>query len=216
MPESSDLKRIGRYNIERVLGEGAMGVVYEGNDTRLHRKVAIKTILKSALDSESAKEYSMRFAREAQAVARLNHPNIVQVFDFAEEGDVAYIVMEMVRGRELRPSSTRRSASTSRRWCTSWASCASRFLRGLRGRRRRYNDDVRVETEAIRDKSGKPLAATVRGPVVDQNGLPIHITQLAQALEEGAESVRPQRVRTKREETEPRNLLDLLRFDGKR
>jgi len=44
----------------------------------------------------------MRFAREAQAVARLNHPNIVQVFDFAEEGDVAYIVMEMVRGRELK------------------------------------------------------------------------------------------------------------------
>ena len=102
MPETSDLKRIGRYDIDRVLGEGAMGVVYEGNDGRLHRKVAIKTILKSALDSDSAKEYSMRFAREAQAVARLNHPNIVQVFDFAEEGDVAYIVMEMVRGRELK------------------------------------------------------------------------------------------------------------------
>jgi len=94
--------RIGRYDIERVLGEGAMGVVYAGRDTRLHRKVAIKTILKSALDSSSAKEYSMRFAREAQAVARLNHPNIVQVFDFAEEGDVAYIVMEMVHGRELK------------------------------------------------------------------------------------------------------------------
>jgi serine/threonine protein kinase len=102
MPESTDLKRIGRYDIERVLGEGAMGVVYEGNDTRLHRKVAIKTILKSALDSESAREYSQRFAREAQAVARLNHPNIVQVFDFAEEGDVAYIVMEFVKGRELK------------------------------------------------------------------------------------------------------------------
>ena len=102
MPSAPEPKRIGRYDIERILGEGAMGVVYEGNDTRLHRKVAVKTILKSALDSESAKEYSMRFAREAQAVARLNHPNIVQVFDFAEEGDVAYIVMEMVRGRELK------------------------------------------------------------------------------------------------------------------
>jgi|CXWL01.1.fsa_nt_gi serine/threonine-protein kinase len=102
MPETPQPKRIGRYDIDRVLGEGAMGVVYEGNDGRLHRKVAIKTILKSALDSDSAKEYSMRFAREAQAVARLNHPNIVQVFDFAEEGDVAYIVMEMVRGRELK------------------------------------------------------------------------------------------------------------------
>jgi len=102
MGEGQELKRIGRYDIERVLGEGAMGVVYEGNDTRLHRKVAIKTILKSALGSDSAKEYSQRFAREAQAVARLNHPNIVQVFDFAEEGDVAYIVMELVRGRELK------------------------------------------------------------------------------------------------------------------
>jgi serine/threonine-protein kinase len=102
MGEAPELKKIGRYDLERVLGEGAMGVVYEGNDTRLHRKVAIKTILKSALDSDSAKEYSQRFKREAQAVARLNHPNIVQVFDFAEEGDVAYIVMELVRGRELK------------------------------------------------------------------------------------------------------------------
>ena len=102
MAETQEPRRIGRYDIERVLGEGAMGVVYEGNDTRLHRKVAIKTILKSALDSDSAKEYSTRFKREAQAVARLNHPNIVQVFDFAEEGEVAYIVMEMVRGRELK------------------------------------------------------------------------------------------------------------------
>ncbi|MEW6690208.1 MAG: serine/threonine-protein kinase, partial [Pseudomonadota bacterium] len=102
MPATPDLKRIGRYDIERVLGEGAMGVVYEGNDPRLHRKVAIKTILKSALDSDSAAEYSARFAREAQAVARLNHPNIVQVFDFAEEGELAYIVMELVRGKELK------------------------------------------------------------------------------------------------------------------
>ena len=102
MPDTPAPQRLGRYDIVRVLGEGAMGVVYEGDDSRLHRKVAIKTILKSALDSDSAREYSKRFAREAQAVARLNHPNIVQVFDFAEEGDVAYIVMEFVRGRELK------------------------------------------------------------------------------------------------------------------
>jgi len=102
MSETAIPKRIGRYEIESVLGEGAMGVVYQGMDTRLHRKVAIKTILKSALDSDSAQEYSMRFRREAQAVARLNHPNIVQVFDFAEEGEIAYIVMEFVKGRELK------------------------------------------------------------------------------------------------------------------
>ncbi|MBM3368546.1 MAG: serine/threonine protein kinase [Betaproteobacteria bacterium] len=102
MAEAADPKRIGRYDIIGALGEGAMGVVYEGQDTRLQRKVAIKTILKSALDSDSAKEYSTRFRRKARAVARLNHPNIVQVFDYAEEGEVAYIVMEFVEGRELK------------------------------------------------------------------------------------------------------------------
>ena len=98
----SDLKRLGRYDIEAVLGKGAMGIVYAANDSRLQRKVAIKTILKSALDEATAKEYSMRFDREARAVARLNHPNIVQVYDFGEEGDVAYIVMEFIKGRELK------------------------------------------------------------------------------------------------------------------
>jgi hypothetical protein len=78
-----------------------MGVVYGATDSTLHRKVAIKTILKSALDPETAKQYSLRFRREAQAVARLNHPGIVQVHDFGEEADVAYIVMEFVKGKEL-------------------------------------------------------------------------------------------------------------------
>jgi serine/threonine protein kinase/membrane protein involved in colicin uptake len=97
-----ELKTLGRYNIERVLGKGAMGVVYEGVDPRLGRRVAIKTILKTHLDEETAKDYSMRFVREAQAVARLNHPNIVQVYDFGEEGDVAYLVMEFIKGKELK------------------------------------------------------------------------------------------------------------------
>ncbi len=97
-----DLKRLGRYDIEFTLGQGAMGVVYGGVDPTLHRKVAIKTILKSALDPNTAKQYSMRFMREAQAVARLNHPNIVQVHDFGEEGDIAYIVMEFIKGKELK------------------------------------------------------------------------------------------------------------------
>ncbi len=97
-----DLKTLGRYNIERILGKGAMGVVYEGVDPKLNRRVAIKTILKSHLDPDTAKDYSMRFSREAQAVARLNHPHIVQVYDFAEEGDVAYLVMEFIRGKELK------------------------------------------------------------------------------------------------------------------
>ena len=98
----SEIKRLGRYDIVAVLGKGAMGVVYAGMDPRLHRKVAIKTILKSALDEDTAREYTMRFDREAQAVARLNHPNIVQVYDFGAEGEVAYIVMEFIQGKELK------------------------------------------------------------------------------------------------------------------
>ena len=78
---SPELKTLGRYNIERVLGKGAMGVVYEGVDPRLGRRVAIKTILKSHLDDDTAKDFAMRFVREAQAVARLNHPHIVQVYE---------------------------------------------------------------------------------------------------------------------------------------
>ncbi len=96
------LESLGRYKIKRVLGKGAMGVVYEGLDPRLSRTVAVKTILVGELDPATAQEYSMRFAREAQAVARLNHPNIVQVYDFGEEGEIAYIVMEYIRGKELK------------------------------------------------------------------------------------------------------------------
>jgi len=103
MAAPEQLKKLGRYDLTGVLGKGAMGIVYEGLDSKLHRKVAIKTILKGHMDDdEAAKEYSMRFMREAQAVARLNHPNIVQVYDFGEEGDVAYIVMEFIKGKELK------------------------------------------------------------------------------------------------------------------
>jgi serine/threonine protein kinase len=97
-----DLKTLGRYNIERVLGKGAMGVVYEGVDPRLGRRVAIKTILKAHLDEDTGKDFAMRFVREAQAVARLNHPNIVQVYDFGEENEIAYLVMEFIKGKELK------------------------------------------------------------------------------------------------------------------
>src|SRR5436853_85747 len=99
---AAELKTLGRCNLEPTLGKGAMGVVYEGLDPRLGRRVAIKTILKSHLDEDTARDYSMRFVREAQAVARLNHPNIVQVYDFGEEGDIAYLVMEFIKGKELK------------------------------------------------------------------------------------------------------------------
>ena len=103
MAAAEELKKLGRYDLTGILGKGAMGIVYEGLDPKLHRKVAIKTILKGHMDDDdAAKEYSMRFMREAQAVARLNHAHIVQVYDFGEEGDIAYIVMEFIKGKELK------------------------------------------------------------------------------------------------------------------
>jgi len=98
----SELKSLGRYAIKGVLGKGAMGLVYDAHDAQLDRRVAIKTILTRNLDEATAKHYAMRFRREVRAVARLNHPNIVQVYDFGTEGDVAYIVMEYINGKELK------------------------------------------------------------------------------------------------------------------
>ena len=95
-------KALGRYKIEGVLGKGAMGLVYDGRDPTLDRRVAIKTIITRNLDEATAKHYAMRFKREVRAVARLNHPNIVQVYDFGNEGDLSYIVMEYIKGRELK------------------------------------------------------------------------------------------------------------------
>ena len=99
----AESRNLGRYELLRILGKGAMGVVYEGLDPTLGRRVAVKTILTSiALDPDVERSYAARFTQEANAVARLNHPNIVQVYDFGVEGDVAYLVMEFIEGRELR------------------------------------------------------------------------------------------------------------------
>jgi serine/threonine-protein kinase len=95
---------LGRYKIKGVLGKGAMGLVYDGHDPQLDRRVAIKTIITRNLDEATAKHYAMRFKREVRAVAKVNHPNIVQVYDFGTEGDLAYIVMEYIQGKELKDS----------------------------------------------------------------------------------------------------------------
>lgn len=87
-----------RYRIEHELGRGAMGVVYRAEDTRLRRPVALKVLLPHVAHDESLRE---RFLREAQAVARLNHRNIVQVYDLVEGEDGCRIAMEFVRGPSL-------------------------------------------------------------------------------------------------------------------
>jgi serine/threonine protein kinase len=93
---------IGKYRITRALGRGAMGMVYEGFDPVIERRVAIKTILSDYLDAIDMEDALARFKREAQAGGRLQHPAIVGVYEYANDKDMAYIVMEYVEGRELK------------------------------------------------------------------------------------------------------------------
>lgn len=96
------LKKLGRYDLVRVLGKGAMGLVYEGRDPNLDRRVAIKTIKVENLSDESAAEYEVRFRTEARSAARLQHPNIVSVYDSDRDGDIAFLVMEFIQGDDLK------------------------------------------------------------------------------------------------------------------
>ncbi|MDE2607566.1 MAG: serine/threonine protein kinase [Burkholderiales bacterium] len=96
------LKKLGRYEVIRVLGKGAMGVVYEGRDPNLDRRVAIKTVKVENLSEEAASEYEHRFRTEARSAARLQHPNIVSVYDSDRDGDVAFLVMEYIQGDDLK------------------------------------------------------------------------------------------------------------------
>ena len=96
----------GKYRLERLIGKGGMGAVYEATDLRLARSVAVKVMLGRAFGDRQALR---RFEREAQACARLTHPNIITVFDFGAVGaDGAFLVMELVQGRTLRIELERR------------------------------------------------------------------------------------------------------------
>ena len=90
-------KRFGRYEVQREIGEGAMGRVYRCFDPMMKRIVAVKTVKKEFLTRETREEYLRRFRREAQAAGRLSHPNIVSVFDVGED----YFVMEYLEGSSL-------------------------------------------------------------------------------------------------------------------
>ncbi|HZZ91667.1 MAG TPA: serine/threonine-protein kinase [Usitatibacter sp.] len=93
---------IGKYRLMRALGRGGMGMVYEGFDPGIERRVAIKTILADQLDPSEMEEAVARFRREAQAGGRLQHPNIVSVYEFGQQGAMSYIVMEYAEGEELK------------------------------------------------------------------------------------------------------------------
>ena len=93
---------LGRYLVERELGKGAMGVVYQGRDPKIGRVVAIKTLaLSTEFDGEELHDARERFFREAETAGRLQHPHIVTIFDAGEEHDLAYIAMEFLQGQDL-------------------------------------------------------------------------------------------------------------------
>ena len=93
---------LGRYQVEKELGKGAMGVVYLGKDPKIGRVVAIKTMaLSQEFEGEELTDARERFFREAETAGRLQHQNIVTIFDAGEEHDLAYIAMEFLKGRDL-------------------------------------------------------------------------------------------------------------------
>jgi len=98
----STLRKIGKYEIVAELGKGAMGVVYKGYDPIIQRNVALKVIRKEDLDAADGAAVLERFKREAQAVGKLHHPNIVAIYEYGEDDEYAFIAMEVVNGRALR------------------------------------------------------------------------------------------------------------------
>ncbi len=98
----ADISSLGKYEIRHEIGRGAMGVVYEGYDPMIKRIVALKTIRADQLAGTDSANVIARFRREAQAAGRLNHPNIVSIYEFGEDAGTWYIAMERVQGRELK------------------------------------------------------------------------------------------------------------------
>ncbi|HXV44054.1 MAG TPA: serine/threonine-protein kinase, partial [Anaerolineae bacterium] len=88
----------GRYRLQEELGHGGAGVIYKAEDEQLSRTVALKVL---SADGGMAGDKLERFRSEARSVARLNHPNIITLFDYAEEEDRPYLVMEYVPGQDL-------------------------------------------------------------------------------------------------------------------
>lgn len=93
---------LGRYQIDKEIGRGAMGMVYLGHDPKIGRTVAIKTLMLSQeFEGDKLVEVKERFFREAETAGRLNHPNIVTIFDVGEDQDMSYIAMDYLKGIDL-------------------------------------------------------------------------------------------------------------------
>jgi len=101
MENTATKPTLGRYEILKELGRGAMGTVYLGKDPTINRDVAIKTLQYEEIDESELEEVKTRFFREAEAAGKLSHPNIVAIYDAGEEHDMAYIAMELLVGEDL-------------------------------------------------------------------------------------------------------------------
>jgi len=99
----SDVKpTLGRYEVEKQLGKGAMGIVYLGKDPRINRTTAIKTFrFTDDFEEDEIKDLKEKFFREAESAGTLSHPNIVTIYDAGDEQDLAYIAMEYLEGEDL-------------------------------------------------------------------------------------------------------------------
>ena len=94
---------LGRYQIVKELGRGAMGTVYLGKDPKINRQVAVKTVrFDDDVDEATMKATKERFFREAESAGNLNHPNIIKIFDAGEDNEVSYIAMELLEGEDLK------------------------------------------------------------------------------------------------------------------
>ncbi len=99
---SSGTRNLGRYELERVIGRGAMATVYLGRDPTINRRVAIKTLpLAEEFEESDLATARANFKREAESAGRLSHPNIISIYDAGEDNQVAYLAMEYIEGRSL-------------------------------------------------------------------------------------------------------------------
>src|SRR5438094_9141500 len=97
----SALGNIGKYELRRQIGRGAMGVVYEAFDTVIERRVALKMLRTEVFPPEQLPEVRARLKREAHSAGKLSHPNIVTIFDYGEHDGAPFIVMDLMSGQEL-------------------------------------------------------------------------------------------------------------------
>jgi serine/threonine protein kinase len=111
LPEELLGRVLGTCTLERILGRGGMGVVYLAQQSRPHRQVAVKVLLLSLMpDQDRRSRFLARFRREADAVAALDHPNILPIYEYGEQDDLAYLVMPYVTGGTLRDRVERKGA----------------------------------------------------------------------------------------------------------